>query len=152
MQHIHFFVEQIKFTLKHKAKHRSWILQTLQQEKKSLGEINYIFCSDAFLLEINTSYLQHNTLTDIITFPIEHSPAPFADKKLKAQVSGEIYISIERVIENAAKFQSGFENELKRVMIHGVMHLCGYGDKSASEAIKMRKKEAFYMKRFPVLS
>lgn len=149
MQQIHFFVEQIKFTLKHKAKHRAWILQTLQQEKKALGEINYIFCSDAFLLEINTSYLHHTTLTDIITFPIEHSPSPASAKKSKAQVSGEIYISIERVIENAAKFQSSFENELKRVMIHGVMHLCGYGDKSASEASKMRQKEAFYMERFP---
>ncbi len=149
MQRIHFFVEQIKFTLKHKAKHRSWIVQTLQREKKSLGEINYIFCSDAFLLEINTSYLHHNTLTDIITFSIEHSPTPIAGKKLIARVSGEIYISIERVIENAEKFQSGFESELKRVMIHGVMHLCGYGDKSATEASKMRKKEAFYMMRFP---
>ncbi|MBL0047158.1 MAG: rRNA maturation RNase YbeY [Bacteroidetes bacterium] len=149
MHRIHFFVEQIKFTLKHKAKHRSWIVQTLQGEKKSLGEINYIFCSDAFLLEINTSYLHHNTLTDIITFPIEHAPTPISGKKLKARVSGEIYISIERVIENAEKFQSGFESELKRVMIHGVMHLCGYGDKSATEASKMRKKEAFYMMRFP---
>lgn len=106
----------------------------------------------AFLLEINTTFLNHKTLTDIITFPIEHLPSPIDGKKLKAPVSGEIYISIERVIENAAKFQSGFENELKRVMIHGVMHLCGYGDKSASEALKMRKKEAFYMKRFPVQS
>lgn len=107
-------------------------------EKKNFGTLNYIFCNDAHLLQINREYLKHDTYTDIITFD-------YSEKKI---ISGDIFISIERVTENAEKFKQPFEIELQRVMVHGILHLIGYNDKSSQEKETMRAKEDFYLKRF----
>jgi rRNA maturation RNase YbeY len=112
-----------------------WIKTVITKENKTLGEINYIFCTDEYLLEKNQTFLNHNTYTDIITF----------DYSEENQISGDIFISIERVKENARKFAVEFETELKRVMIHGVLHLIGYKDKSEDEQKLMREKENFYL-------
>lgn len=119
----------------------------MQEEKKITGEINYIFCNDKYLLAINKSFLNHNTLTDIITFPIEAMENNSAIKAKTKQINGEIYISIERVKENAKVYRIPLQNELCRVLIHGVLHLCGYGDKSPAQAKKMRVKEDYYLSR-----
>ena len=97
------------------------------------GEINYIFCSDAYLHAVNVEYLQHDTLTDIITFPYADFP----------EVSGDLFISTERIRENAAEFGETYADELHRVMIHGVLHLCGQADKSEADAAAMRKLEGW---------
>ena len=144
---IHFFSEQQNFTLKQKKRIRLWIISCIQQEKKLPGDINYIFCNDKYLLAINKSFLNHNTLTDIITFPIETMENISAIKAKTKQINGEIYVSIERVKENAKAFSTPFQNELCRVLIHGVLHLCGYGDKSPAQAKKMRAKEDYYLAR-----
>lgn len=149
MASIQFFAEQIKFTLLQKRQIRQWIQQTILNEKKTLGEINYIFCSDKYLLHINKTFLKHGTLTDIITFPIEQSSDhPTIQSFNHKTINGEIYISIERIKENAKKFRSTQNQELLRVMIHGVLHLCGYEDKGATNQKKMRQKENYYLKRF----
>jgi rRNA maturation RNase YbeY len=101
-------------------------------EKKEIGDLTYVFCSDDYLLSLNQQFLKHNTLTDIITFDYSEG---------KKELSGEIYISIDRVADNAAKFKTDFQDELHRVMIHGVLHLAGYKDKKPAEKALMRKKE-----------
>lgn len=123
------------FSLRGKAAVSKWILSAIRKEKKKAGEISFTFCSDAYLLALNKKFLKHNTLTDIITFQ-------YPDKAL----SSEIFISIPRVKENARKFKVPFENELHRVMIHGVLHLCGYKDKTTSLKKKMRAREDYYLK------
>ena len=148
LANIHFFVDQIKYSLSQKRLTRQWIINAIVNEKKITGEINYIFCSDEYLLNINKTYLNHTTLTDIITFPTEPAESLNSKTALKSTINGEIYISIERVKENAKKFNSGFNKELRRVMIHGVLHLCGYGDKTDAEEKKMRKKEDYYLNLF----
>ena len=115
----------------------SWIKNTIVSEKKTLGEINYIFCDDDYLLEKNQTFLNHDTLTDIITF----------DYSNENGIRGDIFISIDRVKENARKFAVPFDTELGRVMIHGVLHLIGYKDKSDEEKELMREKEDFYLKQ-----
>jgi rRNA maturation RNase YbeY len=112
----------------------------LATESSFLGTLNYIFCDDAYLVEINLQYLNHNTLTDIITF----------DYSDESRVSGDIFISIERVRDNAKDFKVGFEEELKRVMSHGVLHLLGYNDKTDEEKHSMRNKENEMIKLFHV--
>lgn len=129
---VHFISNKIKFKLKNPRKVSAWIKNVVKQEGASTEEINYIFCSDAYLLAINEGYLKHDSLTDIITFNYSENPS---------LVEGEIYISIDRVKENAAKFHALFEDELSRVMIHGVLHLLGYNDKTHAEKTRMRKKE-----------
>lgn len=109
-----------------------------KQEGFTIGDINYIFCDDEYLLKINLEYLNHDTLTDIITF----------DYVEKGVLSGDIYISIERVRENSEIFSVPFEQELHRVLAHGVLHLCGYKDKSDEDAAVMRKKEDFAIQLF----
>lgn len=128
---IRFFSEGIDFKLPHPRKTSSWIKSIVKKEKKTLVSINYVFCSDAHLLQMNQDYLKHDTLTDIITFGYSQ----------KSGLEGEIYISIERVVENSGVFNRPFEEELHRVIIHGVLHLMGYTDKSAIEKARMRKKE-----------
>jgi probable rRNA maturation factor len=125
------FNSRTDFKLKKTGAIRSWIKTVIQKEKKLTGDINYIFLNDEALLKMNQEYLQHNTFTDIITF----------DYSENKKISGDIFISVERVEENARKFRVDFEEELKRVMIHGVLHLCGYKDKSKKDAEMMRKKE-----------
>ena len=128
---ITFSNNNIVFNLKKKAKLKTWIKIITEKEKKVLGNLNYTFVSDESLLEINTEYLNHNTYTDIITFDY------CEDKK----ISGDIFMSVDRIRENAKKFGVDFEEELHRVMIHGVLHLCGYKDKTKSDSDLMRKKE-----------
>ena len=117
-----------------------WLRKVIASEKKREGDINYIFCDDAYLVEINQQYLNHDTLTDIISF----------DYSVGNELHGDIFISIERVKENAVDFNVSFEEELKRVMVHGVLHYCGYKDKSQQDELLMRSKEDEKIKMFHV--
>lgn len=128
---ISFNNQSIPFKLKEKAKLKLWIKSITEKEKHVIGTINYVFCNDNELLEINLKHLNHNTFTDIITF----------DYTEGSKINSDIFISIERVNENAKKFSVAFEDELHRVMIHGILHLCGYKDKTKSDSELMRKKE-----------
>jgi rRNA maturation RNase YbeY len=128
---ISFFAEEIDFELANPALVRRWIESIIAREKGELVFVNYVFCDDAYLLKLNQEYLQHDSLTDIITFPYHDPP----------MVEGDVFISIERIHENAHQFGVTFEQELHRVMIHGVLHLCGYPDKAPEEKAKMTEKE-----------
>jgi len=136
---IHYNYET-EFTLSNEDIYSDWIENVLTSEGKSLGELSYIFCDDDYLLEINQQYLDHDTLTDIISFD-------YTDGDI---ISGDIFISIERVQENANDLNIPFEDELKRVLIHGVLHYCGYKDKSDSDELLMRSKEDEKIKMFHV--
>jgi rRNA maturation RNase YbeY len=136
MNSIHFHSEDIDFTLKQKTALRQWIKSIIDKNRYQLQYLNYIFTSDAFLLKINREYLDHNTFTDIITF--DHS----SDNHL---IEADIFISVERVKENASALNVSFNDELHRVMIHGVLHLFGFEDESESKKKEMRKKENHYL-------
>jgi probable rRNA maturation factor len=133
---INFFTEEIDFRLKNKKILRSWIEQTIVAEKFILKEINFIFCNDQYLLKINREYLQHDTFTDIITFD---------NSETEKEIVSDIFISVERVAENALIYQITTLQELYRVMIHGTLHLLGYKDKSPQEKKLMTAKENFYL-------
>lgn len=133
---IHFFAEGSPFLIPHPRKAATWIKRVIKTEKRNLSELDFVFCSDDFLLELNIRYLNHSKLTDILTFDYSESPK---------SIHGEIYISIDRVEENALKYKKSFDEELHRVMIHGVLHLAGYKDKSAHEKAEMREKEEAYL-------
>jgi len=128
---IRFFNEQITFRLKDKRAVSAWIKFSIVKAGLEAGQINFIFCSDPFLLKINRKYLDHDYFTDIITFP----------NNSEDRTSGDIYISIDRVRENAVAFRSEFINELHRVMIHGILHLLGYNDKHKADQRRMRSME-----------
>ena len=128
---VSFTSENIPFLIKNKQALKDWIKRVALKEQKQIGTINYVFVSDEALLKMNEDYLKHNTYTDIITFDYTE------DKK----INGDIFISIDRVAENANTFNVSFNNELHRVIIHGVLHLCGYKDKKKADAELMRKKE-----------
>jgi len=128
---ISFFTEDIQLNLKRKSDLKNWIKLIAAKNKKLTGDLNFIFTSDELLLKKNIAYLNHKTLTDIITF----------DYSLDSKISGDLFISIERVKDNAQKFETDFTSELHRVMIHGVLHLCGYKDKTTKDANTMRLKE-----------
>lgn len=129
---IQFFSEDIPFEYPHPAIAQSWINLIIEREHCRLAaELNFIFCSDDYLHRMNIDYLNHDTLTDIITFPYSEPP----------KISGDIFISIDRVRENAEQYQVSFSSELHRVIIHGVLHLCGYPDKTPEEQKNMRAKE-----------
>ncbi len=130
---IQFFSEDIDFDLPNKVSVVNWITETLFFEKKSTEGLSIIFCSDKYLHELNVKYLDHDTLTDIITFPYHNDGAPV--------IEGDIFISIDRIKENSKELETSFEDELHRVVIHGVLHLCGYGDKTDEEKKEMRRKE-----------
>ena len=125
------FNSETSFTLKNQKKLVKWISDVISSEGFHVGEINYIFCNDSYLNKINQEFLNHDTFTDIISF----------DYTLGKEVGGDIFISIERVLENAEKFNEVFENELYRVMIHGILHFMGYKDKTKKEKTLMRTKE-----------
>lgn len=131
---ITFQSEEIKFILKEKNRHKNWLAKIAAKERFSILELNYIFCSDEYLHKINLEYLDHDTYTDIITFDNSE------DKKNKA-IEGDIFISIDRVKENARRFSVNPDDELHRVMAHGLLHLMGYKDKSTKDSAKMREKE-----------
>ena len=134
------FNYELDFKLEDEAIYSDWLSKVISSEMKSEGEINYIFCDDDYLVEINQQYLNHDTLTDIISF----------DYSIGKELHGDIYISIERVRENAVDFNESFEEELKRVLVHGVLHYCGYKDKSEEDERLMRQKEEEKMKMFHV--
>jgi len=136
MPKINFFTEDINYTLKQKAKIRTWIIETIKEEGYSLKELNFILCSDEYLLRINIDYLQHDDYTDVITFDNA--------EQLKTIV-GDIFISVERIKENAQQFGSNIEAELCRVMIHGTLHLLGYKDKTKAAKSQMTAKEDQYL-------
>lgn len=129
---INFFNEDVSFSLSTSDSTKSWIYNVIHGRGFLLVTLNYIFCSDEYLHGINVEYLAHNTYTDIITF--DHS-------EQVQELESDIYISIGRVKENASKFNKKFDEELHRVMIHGVLHLMGQGDKTKEEQLEMRKKE-----------
>jgi rRNA maturation RNase YbeY len=133
---IQFFSEDISFTLKEKNKVRNWIRQTVQSEGKKLKELNFIFCSDNYLLEINQQYLKHDTFTDIVTFDNSES---------SEIIIGDIFISIDRIKENANRYKVSEKDELHRVIIHGTLHLLGYKDKTKAHKTLMTSKEDQYL-------
>ncbi|MCB2221493.1 MAG: rRNA maturation RNase YbeY [Bacteroidetes bacterium] len=127
-----FFSEDIHFLFKNKIKTRKWIYHCMKSEGKSIDSVNIIFCSDPFLYKLNRQYLKHDTYTDIITFDLSDS---------SNIISGDIYISIDRIKDNAKQFETTFLHELHRVIIHGFLHLSGYKDKTKPEKQLMRSKE-----------
>lgn len=123
------------FELNIPASIRDWVEFTIHQENRHLGEICFVFCDDDYLLEKNLKYLKHNTLTDIISF----------DYSMNDIVSGDVFISTERVSDNSTDLGIEFIDELHRVMIHGILHFCGYKDKLEDEGMLMRSKEDYYL-------
>lgn len=113
----------------------SWLHKVIEEENKEVGEINYIFCNDEYLHKMNVEFLDHDTLTDVISF----------DYTEGIVLSGDVYISTERVTENAIEFNVSFIDELHRVMVHGILHYCGYKDKSDDDILTMRAKENYYL-------
>ncbi|HAL83326.1 MAG TPA: rRNA maturation RNase YbeY [Mucilaginibacter sp.] len=138
MPTINFFEEDIAYQLKHKTALRQWITETIHAEGFKLKELTYIFCSDSYLLQINRQYLNHDTYTDIITFD---------NSEIEKTILGDIFISVERIRENALKFNITETDELHRVIIHGALHLLGYKDKAPTDKEKMTFKEDFYLNR-----
>lgn len=131
---------EIDFSLLNEKLYTTWIKKVILSEEKEVGELNYIFCNDDYLHKINVDYLNHDTLTDIISF----------DYTVGKKLQGDIFISIERVRENASEFNVSFEEELLRVMIHGILHYSGYKDKTKVDEVVMRQKEEEKIKMFHV--
>ncbi|WEK36889.1 MAG: rRNA maturation RNase YbeY [Candidatus Pseudobacter hemicellulosilyticus] len=129
----------VPVSLKERTRLQAFIVQLFKKEKKALGGLTYIFCSDDYLLEINKQYLQHDYFTDIITFDLSTTPA---------SIEGEIYISVDRVRDNAQQFNTSITRELHRVIFHGALHLCGYKDKTPKEEVLMRKMEDKYLRLY----
>ena len=135
---IHFFKEDVSFRLLQQDGLKKWIRKAFKENKIDISELNYIFCSDKYLLRLNKEYLSHSYFTDIITFD---------NSTTKVMVEADIFISSDRVLANAKKFKTTFRDELHRVMIHGALHLMGYNDKSASEEKVMREAEDFWLEK-----
>jgi rRNA maturation RNase YbeY len=139
MADVSFFIEGIAFKVPAPRKTKSWIRSIVAKENMKLKTVNFIFCSDEHLFQINHTFLNHSTYTDIITFDTGDTTD---------SIEGEIYISVDRVKENAESLNIAFQTELLRVMIHGILHLIGYNDKSKKQKLEMRRKEdeclAFY--------
>ena len=129
------FNYETDFELPKESQLSNWISATISNEKCKEGEINYIFCDDNYLLKLNEEFLNHDTLTDIISF----------DYSVGKELHGDIYISVERVADNAKDFNNKFIDELHRVMIHGILHYCGYKDKTEVDEALMRQKENDYL-------
>ncbi|MGV3761849.1 rRNA maturation RNase YbeY [Parapedobacter sp.] len=136
MGYIHFFTEDTAYQIKGKLPLKRWVKATIASEGFKTGEVSVVLCSDAYLLEINKQYLQHDTYTDIVTFD---------SSERDDTIAGDIFISIDRVQENALKFGVDERDELHRVIIHGILHLCGYGDKKKEDKARMTEKEDFYL-------
>ena len=126
---------ETKFELENEEEISKWISSVIKSEKFKEGDINYVFCDDDYLLKLNIKFLNHNTLTDIISF----------DDSMGKILHGDIFISIERVKENAEIFKVSFKDELSRVMVHGILHYCGYADKTKQDTQIIRNKENFYI-------
>jgi probable rRNA maturation factor len=132
------FNYEVDFQLHSEVQVNKWLSEVIKSESFKEGEINYVFCDDEYLLKLNVEFLKHDTFTDILSF----------DYSLGKELHGDIFISIERVKENAEDFNVGFETELKRVMVHGILHYCGYKDTSEEEERVMREKENHYINLF----
>lgn len=143
MPAIHFFEEDVTYKLKDKLKVKQWIKDTIAAEGYKLQELTYIFCSDAYLLQINQQYLDHDTYTDIITFD---------NSEIEGEIVGDIFISIPRIRENAVKFKVPEADELHRVIIHGALHLLGYKDKTPADNKNMTQKEDHYLAKRQFIS
>lgn len=135
------FIEDVDFEIENQSLITEWINESISAEGLSIGEISLIFCSDEYLLKVNQDHLNHDYYTDIITFD-------YCENKI---VSGDLFISVDRVKENAEAFGVSFNHELSRVIIHGVLHLCGYKDKTTADAEEIREKENFYLSLLPNL-
>jgi probable rRNA maturation factor len=135
---IHFYYSGVSFPFKDRNKLKLFLSSLFKKEGKKLQSLNYVFCTDEELLKLNIQWLDHNTLTDIITFDLSETE----------KVTGEIYISIDRVRENARSFSRPFSEELHRVIFHGALHLCGYKDKTQAQQSEMRGKEEAYLNRY----
>jgi rRNA maturation RNase YbeY len=135
-----FFIEDIRYSLRHRIKIRRWLLSAILAEKKKPGTISIILCSDSYLHTLNLKYLKHDTLTDVITFDYSED---------NNRLSGDIFISLERVKENSKLFEVPVVQELYRVMIHGILHLAGYRDKTSEDRDTMRSKEDYYLSLLP---
>ncbi|MEX0291608.1 MAG: rRNA maturation RNase YbeY [Flavobacteriaceae bacterium] len=131
---------EFDFHLNQLANYTDWLTRVIENENRSVGQLNYVFCSDEYLLQLNQEYLQHDTFTDIITFDYSEGD----------EVSGDIYISVERVRDNAIEWREPFERELQRVMVHGVLHMLGYKDKTKEEREEMRSLEEDKINMFHV--
>lgn len=125
------FNYESEFTLENEEAFATWLSAVIVSENKTEGEINYIFCDDEYLHKINVEYLNHDTLTDIISF----------DYTMGNEIGGDIFVSVERVLDNSKDYNTSFDDELKRVLVHGVLHYCGYKDKSEADETLMRSKE-----------
>jgi probable rRNA maturation factor len=136
---VQFHFDKVSSVLRDRKKLKVFLRRLTLKEKKYLGTLNYIFCSDGTLLEINRKYLNHNFYTDVISFDLASSPK---------EIFAEIYISIDRVRENAKALKLPFRKELHRVMFHGLLHLCGYKDKTRAQQIEMKEKEDYYLNRY----
>ena len=134
------FNYETEFELHNEPDFSKWLSAVILSENKKEGEINYIFCDDNYLLEINQQYLDHDTLTDIISF----------DYSVGNEINGDVFVSVERVKENASDFKVTFHEEIQRVLVHGILHYCGYNDKTESDERIMRSKEEEKMKMFHV--
>ena len=134
------FNYETDFSLDNETDFSNWLSEVISSELKTEGEINYIFCDDNYLVKINQQFLDHDTLTDIISF----------DYSIGNELHGDVFISVERVIENAQDFKVTFEEELRRVIVHGILHYCGYKDKNEEDEKLMRQKEEEKIKMFHV--
>lgn len=136
LQSIHFYFDKVDVTLKNRKKLKSFIARIIATEKRQLSTLNYVFCNDKTLLEINRKYLAHDFYTDVITFDLSFSPK---------EILADIYISTDRVRQNAKNLKTPLKEELARVMFHGLLHLCGYNDKTQVQKKVMKKRENFYV-------
>jgi rRNA maturation RNase YbeY len=134
---INFHSEAIDFKVVNPIKTKRWLKSVIKAEGFELSEINYVFCNDEYLHSINFEYLDHDTLTDIITFD---------NSEEDELIEGDIFVSIERIIDNTKDFNTTFEQEFKRVIVHGILHLCGYCDKTDQNEKQMREKEDYYLR------
>ena len=132
---IWFHCEEVNYRIRHKKAIRNWLIATANKEGSQVGALNFIYCSDSYLLEMNQQYLDHDTFTDVITF----------DYTDQGVVSGDIFISLDRIIENAKSNKVSLQKELHRVMVHGLLHLLGYKDKTKAQKNTMRSKEDYYL-------
>jgi len=132
------FNYETEFELQNESDFSKWLSEVILSENKKEGEINYIFCDDDYLLEINQQYLDHDTLTDIISF----------DYSVGNELNGDIFVSVDRVKENASDYNVSFQEEIQRVLVHGILHYCGYKDKTEADELVMRRKEEEKMKMF----
>lgn len=133
---INYFYEDVEEIIS--EDYKPWLEDLIKYEEKKVGNINYIFCNDEYLLKVNQDFLQHDYYTDIITF----------DSVKGKTINGEIFVSLQRVRDNASFLSKPYEEELRRVLAHGVLHLCGYKDKAPDDEKLMRQKEDFYINRF----